>query len=334
MSTMANAGHIAIAGAGSIGCFIGGLLQNAGHSVHFLARERVVKTLSRQGLHLTDFAGMDLHLAPESLSLETLPESLNKADIILVTVKSAATAEMGKLIAQYAKPSATIISLQNGLANINTLRSALPDHRVLAGMVPFNVAQMEKARFHRGTSGNIVIDQTRENLAAKLSSPPLTFEQSDNMPAVQSGKLLINLNNALNALSGISLLQQLETRGWRKLMAAQMDEALAIMKAHGMKPKPPSPVPAGMIPYILRLPTPLFKRVAKRMLTIDPLARSSMWEDLEAGRKTEIEDLQGEVLRLAEKAGMTAPFNRKVLEKIMDAEAQAKGSPNLKPEDI
>ena len=121
-------------------------------------------------------------------------------------------------------------------------------------------------------------------------------------PRVQWGKLLLNLNNALNALSGLPLATQLADRRWRLLLAAQIEEALAVLKAAGIAPARIEGVPPRLIPSILRLPDWLFRLVARRMLAIDPAARSSMWEDLAARRPTEIDYLQGAILALADKA--------------------------------
>jgi len=187
---------ITIAGAGSIGFFIGGLLQVSGHNLSFLARESMIKKINSTGLHLTDYTGLDTHIASSNLDLQSSPDCLSTADIILVTVKSAATREMANLIKQHANPSAIIISLQNGLTNSALLKETLPTHKVLSGMVPFNVAQMDKARFHRGTSGEIIIEETEDNLAQHLTSDQLVFKQSNNMPAIQSGMACRCLSNS------------------------------------------------------------------------------------------------------------------------------------------
>jgi 2-dehydropantoate 2-reductase len=88
------------------------------------------------------------------------------------------------------------------------------------------------------------------------------------------------------------------------------------------------------VPRILRLPSWLFRRVARAMLAIDPAARSSMWEDLERRRPTEIEHLQGAVLTLAAKTGVRAPLNARIVELIKAAEAAKAGSPRLTPEQV
>jgi 2-dehydropantoate 2-reductase len=93
-------------------------------------------------------------------------------------------------------------------------------------------------------------------------------------------------------------------------------------------------VPPAAIPRILRLPTWLFRRVAKRMLAIDPEARSSMWEDLERRRPTEIDHLQGAILALAARTGVRAPLNARIVELIKAAEAARAGAPGLAPEEL
>lgn len=322
--------NITIAGAGSIGCFVGGLLAHHGHTVRFLARARVATEVTqRSGLKLTDYAGMDLWLPAPDFSDD--PSVLSSADVILVTVKSSATAEMAGLITQHAKPEALIISLQNGVGNTSTLRDVLQSHDVRAGMVPFNVVSGEAAAYHCATSGNIEVGA---GALPDLNTDHLAWKSVDNIEAVQWGKLLINLGNALNALSGLTLYEQLKDRAWRRLIADQMAEALGILKASNIVPAKTTAAPPALIPHVLRLPTPLFKRVAAQMLTIDPTARSSMWDDLMKRRVTEIDALQGVIVDLAVGVGRPSPLNSKVSELIKLAEAAGAGPPGLTVQDI
>ena len=89
-----------------------------------------------------------------------------------------------------------------------------------------------------------------------------------------------------------------------------------------------------MIPRILRLPNWLFRRVARRMLAIDPQARSSMWEDLERRRTTEIDYLQGAILALAEKHGIPRAVTERIVRLVKQAETARAGSPGLTPEQV
>jgi 2-dehydropantoate 2-reductase len=331
-----NRPHIVIAGAGSIGCFVGGLLIRGAHRVTLLMRERMADEILRQGLTITDFNELDEELSPDVFGIATTPECLKTADIILVTVKSSATEKMAQEIRAHAPKDAVVVSLQNGVGNAEILQNNLPDHDVRAGMVPFNVVSKGGGCFHRGTSGDIIIAKGKNHIARMLSVPDLHFQDRADMAPVQWGKLLINLNNALNALSGLTLREQLNSMPWRRLMSDQMAEAVRVLEKAGIPAETPMSrrIPIRFVPKILRLPSPVFKRVARTMLTIDPLARSSMWEDLEKGRLTEIEELQGLIVTLAQEKGDKAPINMRVASLIRDAEKSGRGSPQLLPHEI
>src|SRR6476659_9635805 len=93
---------IGIAGAGSIGCFVGGMLAASGRPVALLARPRVVEQINQDGLRLTSFEGLDLRIAPGRLSVSDDPSCLGNAAMVLVTVKSADTAAMADIVAKHA----------------------------------------------------------------------------------------------------------------------------------------------------------------------------------------------------------------------------------------
>jgi 2-dehydropantoate 2-reductase len=224
--------------------------------------------------------------------------------------------------------------LQNGVANAATLRERVPARKVLAAMVPFNVIAAGEGRFHRATSGDIVIERDAANIAARLAVPGLAMRPTDDIAGVQWGKLLVNLNNAINALSGLPLREQLARRDWRRLFADQIAEGLMAVRAEGIKPVSPTPVPPGWTPHLLRLPDALFKIALAPAMKIDPQARSSMWEDLERRRRTEIDYLQGVITEIADRRGLKAPLSHRIVALIRDAESKGQGSPRLTVEQI
>ena len=325
---------ICIAGAGSIGCFVGGILAAAGRDVAILARRRIVDSIEGHGLRLTSFEGLDQRLAPGQLRLSDDPAIMSEAKIILVAVKSGDTAEMAGLIADHAAQDAIVVSLQNGVGNVGVLRAALPGRRILGGMVPFNVIAKGDGHVHRATSGNIVVERDEADTASALSVPHFAVLAGDDIVGVQWGKLLVNLNNALNALSDIPLRSQLAQRAWRSLFADQMAEGLAVLKVAGIKPISATPIPARLTPHLLRLPDGLFNMLLGRTMKIDANARSSMWEDLQRDRRTEIDYLQGVVVELAAKYQITAPLSLRVMTLIKHAETSGRGSPALTPDQI
>lgn len=323
-----------MAGAGAIGCFVGGLLAAAGLRVTLLVRPRIAAEVRAHGLTLTDQDGMAVNLSADVLELSEDPAALGTADLVLVTVKSRDTGQIGALINTHAPQRAPVISLQNGVSNGDDLRAALPGRDVRAGMVPFNVVPMGQGCYHRAVDGDIVIEAGPGDLAAMLSVTGLPCTETRDITAVQWGKFLLNLNNALNALSGLPLQAQLKDRAWRKLMADQWAEALAVLGAQGIQPASSTPVSVKMIPWILRLPTPLFTRVAAVMMRIDPQARTSMSYDLMENRPTEIDALQGEVVRRGAEVGKATPINAMVMDVVQTAEIAREGLPNLRAQAV
>src|SRR3982075_3903682 len=221
----------------------------AGRRVASLARPRVIQGIEGNGLRLTSFEGLDRQVAAKQLTLSEDPRIFGDAGVVLVTVKSAHTAEIAYLIARHAPADAVIVSLQNGIGNVSVLRARLPGRRVLGGMVPFNVIALGEGRFHRATSGDIVIEQDDAGIADQLSVPGLRMRPTANIAGVQWGKLLVNLNNALNALADLPLSQQLAQRTWRKLFADQMAEGLLAIRAEGIRPVSSTPIPASLTPH-------------------------------------------------------------------------------------
>jgi 2-dehydropantoate 2-reductase len=333
IACLSDAPQVVVAGAGSIGCFVGGLLAGAGRAVTLLARPRVIADIAAHGLHLTALDGVDCRVPPSAVRATEDPATLAQAAYVLVAVKSTDTAGMAELIARHAPQAATIVSLQNGVDNVPLLRECLPGHRVLAGMVAFNVVALGDGHYHRATSGEIVLEQDPAGTAARLDVPGLTVTSSSNITALQWGKLLLNLNNAINALSGLPLRDQLSQKAWREVLAEQIVEALLVTKAAGIVPVT-SPLPPPLLPFVLRLPDTLFRILAGRMLKIDPRARSSMWEDLQLHRRTEIDYLQGAIIRLAAQHAQPAPLSRRIANLVKSAEDAKQGSPGLRPAEI
>ena len=109
--------------------------------------------------------------------------------MVLVAVKSADTAAMADVISvRHAPPHCVVVSLQNGVGSTAVLRDPLPGRRVLGGMVPFNVIALGNGRFHRATSGDIVIEKDDARTAEQLSVPGLNMRATDDIDGVQWGE--------------------------------------------------------------------------------------------------------------------------------------------------
>lgn len=325
---------IAIVGAGSIGCYLGGCLVSAGCNTILVGRERIRKQLTEHGLRVSDWKGRDANYAIEQLQFSTDMGVIASADFVLLTVKSGDTESTAQSMLAYLKPEAVIVSFQNGVQNAAMLQSVLPKHRVVKAMVPFNVANNGDGEFHCGTEGELAVEaQAGEylELITAFEDAQLPVTLYADIAGVQWGKLIMNLNNAVNALSGVPLLDQLNNREYRLVMKKVIAEALAVMSAAGIKPARTGKVIPSLMPYILALPDFLFRRVASATLKIDPKARSSMYEDFVLNRKTEIDYLNGEIVNLATQQGIPAPVNTSIVNLVKQTEKQQKGSPNHSP---
>jgi 2-dehydropantoate 2-reductase len=313
--------RIAVVGAGSVGCFIGGHLGEHA-DVCLIGRERVRRLIADHGMLLTDLDGGRLQLDERKVRFDTGMQALGDTSLVLVTVKSGDTAAAARQMASRIAPGAVVVSFQNGLRNVPTLREHLPHHIVLAGMVPFNVLHLGHGRLHRASSGTLMVgrDEKLRPFEPVFRAAGLALELRDDMREVQWGKLLLNLNNPINALSDLPLRDQLALRPYRRCLARVQREALRAMDAAGIRPARVTPLPARWMPWLLEAPDLVFRMLARRMLAIDPLARSSTWEDMAAGRSTEIDDLNGEVVRLAKAQGLTAPANARLIELVRAAE--------------
>jgi 2-dehydropantoate 2-reductase len=307
-------GEVLVMGAGTIGCFVGGSLAAAGVPVTFVGRPRVLQSLAAHGLTLTDLEGGAHRLPAASLRLsEQIPVGATPA-LVLLCVKSGATAEAAAELA-FALPAGTlVVSLQNGVSNCAAASKAGPTLDVLPGMVPYNVAEVGPGAFHRGTAGRLAArdDPSLRPWLPVFERAGIPIELHADLLPVQWGKLLLNLNNPVNALSGLPLRDQLMQRGYRRCFAALIDEALSVLGSAGIAPAQVAAVPARRLPTVLRLPDWLFRIVAARMLRIDAKARSSMADDLALGRRTEIDALSGEVVRLARDHDVEAPRNARM----------------------
>lgn len=314
-------GPVLVMGAGSIGCYLGGALAGAGADVSFVGRPRVLGALREHGLTVTDLDGARVHLAPASLKLAAAVPVGLRPSLVLLTVKSGATAAAAGELGAVLPAGTLVLSMQNGIRNAAVASAAAPGLRVLPGMVPYNVAELGPGQFHRGTTGTLAAQDDLElrnwRVAFERAGLPLSLHAD--LRAIQWGKLLLNLNNPINALSGLPLRDELLERGYRQCLAALIDESRGVLANAGIEPAAVGAVKPAMLSILLRLPTPLFRIVAARMLRIDPKARSSMADDLQLGRPTEIDALCGAVVELARERGADAPLNRRLVELVKAA---------------
>ncbi|NNF15172.1 MAG: 2-dehydropantoate 2-reductase, partial [Gammaproteobacteria bacterium] len=249
---------VTIFGAGSIGCYLGGQLADSGAQVTFVGRERFRTQLAENGLTLTHYAREPVHVPSDGIQFNTDTREIHDADVVLVTVKSQDTAGAGLDLNHTVNRDALIISFQNGVGNADRLREVMPGFTVLGAMVPFNVTSTGPGEFHCGTEGDLCIEFNPSDKLMLLQSCFTQIGQgcllSDDIAAVQWGKLLVNLNNALNALTGSTLYAGLVQRDYRRALALMIEEALHVVQTAGIKPEKFGKASPEKMLKILRLP--------------------------------------------------------------------------------
>jgi len=322
--------HVGILGAGAIGCTIGARLANGGARVTLVGRPRIQEALAA-GITLTRWGDEPVRVPPDRYRFVLDASALADCDVVIVTVKTQDTAAAVAPLAETLPAPVPVASLQNGLDAGRILSEALPGRETWPGMVPFNIVWAASDTLHQGTSGAVVLPRSAGELVAALVAGGCPAKAHRDVPAVQRGKLLLNLNNAVNALAGVPLREQLEQAGYRRLLANVIDEGRAIFRAAGLRVRGVGLMQPALAPRVLRLPDLLFFRVAGTMIAIDPHARSSMQDDLARGRTTEVDALNGTMARLGAEHGHPAPLQRRLVELIRTAE-EAGQSPQMSHE--
>lgn len=337
--------RVAVLGAGCIGQWVGGHLALRGVDVLLVGKGLLERTVKSGSLRLTDVerdaAGFD-----ESLQLPGNPhltakfdlEALKSDDFLAVFVclklgDNDLAASLGSL-----KKDTVIISMQNGIDNKKKLSKLLPEHPIVGGMVPYGVIEAGPGHLRRATFGPVVFDDGMPaELTAALRGAGLAVEvlSEADTHAEQCFKLVINCQNALNALRGCPLVEAAQDRLYRELMASAWEEATEVLRRSGQPLRGTiNGMPMDRYLRILRLPNFALNAVKrlKSGLAPDPGYHSSMFYDLEQRRRTEIEELNGLVVKMAAAVGVPCPVNTALARLVREAEEKNAGSPRLSPE--
>ncbi len=324
---------VGIVGVGAIGGFIGVKLS-AVTPVIMLDK---VRSEERPLIdEVTDVHGRSY--ARGELDVVTDVAALARCEVVLVATKSSATSSVAAQLAQVLPPEVPVVSMQNGLRNAGRLRTHL-GARGLGGVVGYNVFRDGPRRLVQATEGELYAGTTDGIPGARLRRLAALFRRADermhlvkDIDAVLAGKLLLNLNNGICAATGLPIVTSIKHRDSRWCFAQAMHEGIRVMKAAGVKSKRATILPSPWIARLLALPDWLVLRVARSLVELSSEARSSTLQDLDRGVPTEIDELNGAIVWLAEKAGVEAPVNQLITEIVHEHE-RASGAPTfLSPE--
>jgi 2-dehydropantoate 2-reductase len=288
--------EVAVLGAGAVGCFFGGMLARAGHRVTLIGRPLHVEAFRKSGLR---FEGLkfDERVAVEA---STGPEAVRGARLVLFCVKSTDTGEAAGEIAPHLDPDAVVVNLQNGVDNTERIQ-ALVSQPVIPAVVYVATEMAGPGHLKHHGRGDLVIGAVDGRPSQEILAQVRQWFEAAGVPVVISanvaGELWMKLvvNCAYNALSAITQLpygRMIEGEGVRETMRAVVEETLAVAKASGVT----------MVPDVLAKTY----GVAGAM----PTQFSSTAQDLARGKPTEIDHLNGFIVRRGEALGVATPVNR------------------------
>jgi 2-dehydropantoate 2-reductase len=282
---------VAVMGAGAVGCYFGGMLARAGHDAVLIARPQHVEAIEKSGLHM-ETRSFDEHVR---LAASSEPAAVQGAQLVLFCVKSTDTESAGALIRPHLAPGALVLCLQNGVDNADRLRAVLPGHAVAAAVVYVATEMAGPGHLKHHGRGDLVIEPSAlsDTVAQALIAAGVPTEVSANVRGALWAKLI--LNSAYNAVSAIAQLpygKTVQGVGIKDVMRDVVAECLAVAKAEGIDL-------AGDVHAAV-------DKLAGSM----PNQYASTAQDLARGKPTEIDYLNGLIVKRGEALGVPVPANR------------------------
>jgi 2-dehydropantoate 2-reductase len=280
--------QVAVLGAGAVGCYYGGMLARAGHRVTLIGRQVHVDAFRKSGLR---FEGLTFdERVPVEASTDA--SAVRGARLVLFCVKSTDTEQAAAQMAPHLDAGALIVNLQNGVDNAERIQAKVGNPVVPAAVyVAAEMAGPGHVKHHG--RGDLVIGSASGEIKAWFDAAGVPVALSDNVAGELWAKLVVNCAyNALSAITQLPYGRMIRGPGIREVMRDVVEETLAVAKASGVR----------MAPDMLARTY----RIAEAM----PTQYSSTAQDLARGKPTEIDHLNGYVLRRGEALGVRTPVNR------------------------
>jgi len=289
---------VAIIGAGAMGSLFGALLTEGGHEVWLCdIWQDHIKALMQSGLKI-EWKGENRSV---SMKATNDPRQIGESDLVLIFVKSTQTKSAAESAALLAGRNGWVMTLQNGMGNAETIAEHAPSNRILAGTTAHGATMLEAGSIRHAGAGPTTFGmwaggekefQIAQQIAGQFTQAGIESTAVEAIRPVIWDKLLVNVGiNAITALTGIKNGQILDLELTRELSRAAVEEATAVAQAQGIEiRKDPA--------------THVFQVAAATAAN-----RSSMGQDVDHRRPTEIKAINGFVVREADRIGLAAPVN-------------------------
>ena len=300
---------VAVLGAGAVGCYFGGMLARAGHAVTLIGRPAHVEVFRREGLR---FEAKTFDERVKVLA-DTEPSGVKGASLVLFCVKSTDTEAAAAQIAPHLAPGAIVVNLQNGVDNTERIQARVPNP-VIPAVVYVATEMAGPGHLKHHGRGDLVIGATDSKVTpAMLAHVKALFEPagvpvvvSDNVAAELWMKLVVNCAyNAISAIAQLPYGEMVKGAGIPETMRDVIAETLAVAKAKGVV------MPADTLERVMK--------IAGAM----PAQYSSTAQDLARAKRTEIDHLNGYVMREGESLGVPTPVSRALFALVRLLESKA-----------
>ncbi len=314
--------RIAVIGAGAVGSALGALLHRAGQKVVLVARPAHVAAIRRDGLQVDGDAGSF------NVQVEAVEALDFRPDLALLTVKTQDVVEAVKANRGFLS-DVPIVAFQNGIRGDELVASLLPRGQILSAVVLTHVTYLLPGKVTVVYRGQLILgrpfserDRHLEDIAHVLNQA-IPTRVTGNIQGAHWLKLIVNLNNALPAITNQTMNQVYANAFLRSLAVGLMREGLRVIDRANIRLESLPQVSVALTKLVNWMPSGLAGRIAAakvRQLTTEWPLWGSTLQSIQRGRPTEIDYLNGEIVELGKRYDEATPLNTKVVELVHQVE--------------
>ncbi len=315
-------GRTAIIGAGAVGSALGALLHRAGENVVLIARPAHAAAIRQNGLRVDGDTG---DFVAQVKAAETLSF---RPDLALLTVKTQDVVAAVKANQTFLN-DVPIVTFQNGIRSDELVASILPREQILSAVVLMHVTYLLPGKVTVVYRGELMLgrpfgprDSQLEDVAGILNQAVPT-RVTDNIQGAHWLKLIVNLNNALPAITNLTMSEVYRNAFLRGLAVRLMREGLRVISRAKIRLESLPEVSVGLTRLVNWMPSGIAGRIAaakvRRLTTTWPLWGSTL-QSIQRGRPTEIDFLNSEIVELGKRCGEATPLNNRIVELVHQVE--------------
>ena len=314
--------RIAVIGAGAVGSALGALLHRAGQNIVLVARPAQAAAICQDGLRVDGVMGS--FIAPVEVT-----ETLNfRPDLAFLTVKTQDVAAAVKANQAFLN-NVPIVTFQNGIRSAELVASILSREQIISAIVTMNASYLLPGKVTVAVRGNLIIGRPFKQRDGKIEDVAHILNQAipthvtDNIQGAHWLKLIVNLNNAIPAITNLPMSQVYADTCLRKLAVGLMQEALRVIDRANIQLESLPEFSVSVTRLIKWMPSGIAGRIAaakSRRVTTEWPMWSSTLQSILRHRPTEIDYLNGEIVELGKRCGEATPLNTKIVELVHQAE--------------